>query len=415
MSSELLRRHSSPQPPLSPHPGDPSSNLSNPWYPPATMTACSLSGVSCLVTGASGFVGRRIVQMLLEEEPELEELRVMDKNLSEDLLKTCQRFRDRTAVKTLQGDIRDTDFLHRSCRGVSLVFHAAAIIDTVGKVSKDVVMSINVTGTEQLLAACLQNNVQYFIYTSSIEVYGPNAQGDPIVNGTEETVYDKESAFCYGESKSLAEKKVLKANGRELQNGGTLITCSLRPAYIFGEGSQFLQIHLDQALLNGDVFHRLSRKEALVNPVYVGNVAWAHLLAARTMRDPERTKKIAGNFYFITDDTPHMSYSDLNHALGKELGLGVESKLAMPLPVLYIVASLMEMVSFVLRPFVRFVPPFTRHLLTILNTPFTFTYRKLQSDTGYKPRYSWEEARRMTSDWMVSVIAQRRELLRKQK
>ncbi|XP_077335712.1 3 beta-hydroxysteroid dehydrogenase/Delta 5--_4-isomerase type 1 isoform X3 [Lithobates pipiens] len=360
MSSELLRRHSSPQPPLSPHPGDPSSNLSNPWYPPATMTACSLSGVSCLVTGASGFVGRRIVQMLLEEEPELEELRVMDKNLSEDLLKTCQR-------------------------------------------------------TEQLLAACLQNNVQYFIYTSSIEVYGPNAQGDPIVNGTEETVYDKESAFCYGESKSLAEKKVLKANGRELQNGGTLITCSLRPAYIFGEGSQFLQIHLDQALLNGDVFHRLSRKEALVNPVYVGNVAWAHLLAARTMRDPERTKKIAGNFYFITDDTPHMSYSDLNHALGKELGLGVESKLAMPLPVLYIVASLMEMVSFVLRPFVRFVPPFTRHLLTILNTPFTFTYRKLQSDTGYKPRYSWEEARRMTSDWMVSVIAQRRELLRKQK
>lgn len=276
-------------------------------------------------------------------------------------------------------------------------------------------MALGFAGTEQLLEACLQNNVPYFIFTSSIEVCGPNPRGDPIVNGTEETAYASKPGFCYAESKSLAEKKVLKANGQELQNGGTLTTCSLRPVYVFGEGSQFLQIHLDQALLNGDVFHRTSRKEALVNPVYVGNVAWAHLLAARAMKDPEGTKKIAGNFYFLTDDTPHMSYSDLNHALGKELGLRVERKLAMPLPVLYFVASLMEMVGFVLRPFVRFVPPFTRHLLTILNTPFTFTYRKLQSDAGYKPRYSWEEARQVTSDWMASVIPQRRELLRKKK
>ncbi|CAI9532709.1 unnamed protein product [Staurois parvus] len=270
-------------------------------------------------------------------------------------------------------------------------------------------------GREQLLEACLQNNVPHFIYTSSIEVYGPNTRGDPMVNGTEEMAYDSKLGFSYGESKRLAEEKVLKANGQELQDGGTLTTCSLRPTYIYGEGSQFLQIHLDQALLNGDVFLRSSRKEALVNPVYVGNVAWAHLLAAQAMKDPEATKKIGGNFYFITDDTPHMSYSDLNHALGKELGLGVESKLAMPLPILYIVASFMEVVSLVLRPFVRFVPPFTRHLLTLLNTPFTFSYRKVQGDVGYKPRYGWEEARQMTSHWMASVIAQRREHLGKEK
>ncbi|XP_018429896.1 PREDICTED: 3 beta-hydroxysteroid dehydrogenase/Delta 5--_4-isomerase type 1-like [Nanorana parkeri] len=350
------------------------------------MPARSLSGVSCLVTGASGFVGHRIV-----------------------------RFQGVATVKTLQGDIRDSDFLHRSCQGVDLVIHAAAIIDTVGNVSKDVIMSINVTGTEQLLEACLQNNVQYFIYTSSMEVMGPNARGDPIINGTEETAYDSKLGFSYGQSKSLAEQKVLKANGQELQDGGTLTTCSLRPTYVYGEESQFLQIHVDQAILNGDVFHRISKKEALVNPVYVGNVAWAHLLAARAMRDPEGSKRIAGNFYFIADDTPHMSYADLNHALGKELGLGVESQLAMPLPILYLLASLMEVVSFVLRPFVRFVPPFTRHLLTLLNTPFTFSYRKLQSDVGYRPRYGWEEARQMTTNWMASMIPQRKERLQKKK
>ncbi|XP_072254574.1 3 beta-hydroxysteroid dehydrogenase/Delta 5--_4-isomerase type 1-like [Pyxicephalus adspersus] len=379
------------------------------------MTTCSLSGVTCLVTGAGGLVGNRIVQMLLEEEPDLEELRAMDKNLSQDLLKTCKGYQGRTKVTTLQGDLRDINFLHKICQGVDLVIHSAAIIDTVGNVSKDVIIAINVTGTEQLLESCVQNNVSFFIYTSSMEVVGPNTRGDPIVNGTEETTYDSKQGFFYGESKSMAEKKVLRANGRELRDGGTLTTCSLRPTYVYGEGSQFLKIHLDQAIQNRGVFHRISKKEALVNPVYVGNVAWAHVLVARALMDPERAKKIAGNFYFIADDTPHMSYSDHNHTLGEELGLGVENQLAMPLPILYIVASLMEVVSLVLRPFVRFVPPFTRHLLTLLNTHFTFSYGKLQGHVGYKPRYTWDQARRMTSTWMGSVMPQRKELLKKKK
>ncbi|XP_068127077.1 3 beta-hydroxysteroid dehydrogenase/Delta 5--_4-isomerase type 1-like [Hyperolius riggenbachi] len=379
------------------------------------MPAGSLSGISCLVTGAAGFVGHRIVQMLLEEESGLSELRVMDKNFNNDFLRTCEILHERTMVKMLQGDIRDEKLLQRCCQGVDLVIHTAAIIDTVGKVSRDVVMSINVTGTEQLLKACRQNNVQYFIYTSSIEAVGPNKRGDPVMNGTEETVYNSKLGFCYGHSKSLAEKIVLEANGSQLQNGEKLITCSLRPTYIYGEGSQFLQIHLDQAILNDGVFHRISKKEALTNPVYLGNVAWAHLLAARALMDPEKAKKMAGNFYYVTDDTPHMSYSDLNHALGKDLGLGVEKSLAMPFPVLYFVASLMELVSFLLRPLLRFVPPFTRHLLILLNTTFTFSYKSLERDVGYQPRYSWNEAQKKTTAWISSVIPERKQHLKKNK
>ncbi|XP_075710844.1 3 beta-hydroxysteroid dehydrogenase/Delta 5--_4-isomerase-like [Rhinoderma darwinii] len=372
-----------------------------------------LAGISCLVTGASGFVGHRIVQMLLEEEEDLGELRAMDKTLSRQLLQTCDRFQSKIQVKALEGDVRDAEFLQRSCQGVDLVIHTAAIIDTTGRISKDTLMSINLNGTEKLLEVCVQNNVQYFIYTSSMEVVGPNINGDPVVNGHEDLVYESILGFCYGESKRQAERAVLRANGRDLHNGGALVTCSLRPTYIFGEGSQFLQLHLDQAIQNRGVFHRISKKEALANPVYVGNVAWAHLIAARAIKDPDAAKKMAGNFYYICDDTPHMSYSDLNHALGKELGLGVEGRLAMPYPVLYFLASMMEMISFLLRPFIRFVPPFTRHLLILVNTTFTFTYRKAQRDMGYEPRYSWEEARRVTCSWMASIMPQRKESLKK--
>ncbi|XP_056410483.1 3 beta-hydroxysteroid dehydrogenase/Delta 5--_4-isomerase type 1-like [Hyla sarda] len=372
----------------------------------------ALSGVSCLVTGAGGFVGLRIVQMLLEEE-DLGELRAMDKTVSGHLLQTCERSQKKIQVKVLEGDIRDKEFLHKACQGVDLVIHTAAIIDPTGHVSKETFMSINLHGTELILESCVKNNVRYFIYTSSMEVVGPNTRGDPIVNGHEDLVYDSTLGSCYGESKRQGEWAVLRASGRELQNGGSLVTCSLRPTYIFGEGSQFLQMHIDQAIQNGGVFHRISKKEALVNPVYVGNVAWAHVVAARAMRDPDIVKKMAGNFYYICDDTPHMSYSDLNHALGAELGLGVEGRLAFPYPLLYFVASIMELVSFLLRPFIRFVPPLSKHLLILLNTTFTFSYKKAQRDMGYSPRYSWAEARRMTSTWIASILPQRKEELKK--
>ncbi|KAM8977768.1 3 beta-hydroxysteroid dehydrogenase/Delta 5--_4-isomerase type 1-like [Pelodytes ibericus] len=375
----------------------------------------SLAGLSCLVTGAGGLLGRRIVQLLLEEEKDMEEIRVMDKTLSAELLRICEEFQGRPSVKLLEGDIRDTRFIDQCCQSVGLVIHTAAIIDHAGTMNKETVMGINVTGTEQLLEACIQNNVPHFVYTSSVEVVGPNTRGDPIMDGHEGLAYESKLSHQYGQSKSLAEQTVLQANGRPLKDGGKLITCALRSMYIYGEGSQFLELHLDQAILNGDVFLRLSRKEALVNPVYVGNIAWAHVQAARAMKDPETAKKIAGNFYYISDDTPYTSYSDLNFTLGKELGLGVEQRLVLPFCLLYYAAFMLEVLRFLLKPFVKFVPPFTRHFVILLNTPFTFSYRKAQRDMGYKPRYSWEEAKHLTTAWMASILPLRKEQLKRSK
>ncbi|XP_063302083.1 3 beta-hydroxysteroid dehydrogenase/Delta 5--_4-isomerase-like isoform X2 [Pelobates fuscus] len=379
---------------------------------PKVIMAMPLAGMRCLVTGAGGFLGQRIVRFLLEEG-EMEEIRAMDKVISSDLLAICEQFKGRKLVKLLQGDICDEDFLQQCCQSVDVVIHSAAIIDPMEKISTETLIAINVT--ENLLEACVQNDVRYFIFTSSVEVVGPNTSGDPIVNGHEDLVYVGKLRSPYGQSKRLAEERVLKANGRALKSGGILITCSLRPMYIYGEGSQFLEMHLVQAISNGNVFHRLSRKEALVNPVYVGNVAWAHVQAARAMNDPDKAKKIAGNFYYISDDTPHISYSDINHELGKELGLGVEPRLTLPFNLLYYAAFLLEVLRFLLKPFVRYVPPFTRHLVLLLNTAFTFSYNKAQRDMGYKPHYTWEESKQLTTTWMASVMANQKEQLRKSK
>uniref|UniRef100_A0A803Y156 3-beta hydroxysteroid dehydrogenase/isomerase domain-containing protein n=1 Tax=Meleagris gallopavo TaxID=9103 RepID=A0A803Y156_MELGA len=274
---------------------------------------------------------------------------------------------------------------------------------------------ITIGCTQMLLEACARGNVQHFIYTSSIEVAGPNCKGDPIFNGDEDTPYESTSRFPYAQSKRLAEESVLKADGQMLKDGGMLVTCALRSMYIFGEGCPFLQGHLDKCLLNKNIYLRFSRKEALVNPVYVGNIAWAHVQVAKALQVPQKARHIRGQYYYISDDTPHMSYADLNYELTKELGFGIEPWLPMPLTMLYYFSLLLEIVSFMLRPFVRYIPSTNRHLVTLLNTPFTFSYRKAQRDFGYVPRYTWEEAKRYTSQWIASIVPQRREYLKSKK
>ncbi|KAJ7317634.1 hypothetical protein JRQ81_003796 [Phrynocephalus forsythii] len=366
----------------------------------------SLAGMKCLVTGAGGFLGQRIVCQLLEEEDGPAEVRALDKAISSEAVRNFQKVKTKSVLTIMQGDIRDAASVRMAVQGVSLVIHAACIIDILGLVDKQTLWDVNVQGTQLMLEICLCNDVQYFIYTSSLEVTGPNNRRDPIHNGDEDTVYESTNSLPYAKTKKEAEKSVLEMDGRPLKDGGTFVTCALRSMYIYGEGSHFLQRHVESAIGNNRVFFRMSVKEALVNPAYVGNVAWAHIQAAKAMTDPEKVKRIRGQFYYISDDTPHVSYSDLNYELAKELGFSVEPKLAMPLTVLYWYALLLEIISVLLQPFVRYVPSVSRQLLTLTNTPFTFSYRKAQRDFGYKPRYKWEEARKHTCQWIATLIPQ---------
>lgn len=266
-----------------------------------------------------------------------------------------------------------------------------------------------VLGTQVLLEACIQENVSSFVYTSSIEVAGPNHLGDPITNGNEDTEYLTCLKFPYSQSKKEAEQLCLNAQGEKLQNGGRLATCALRPMYIYGEGCRFTVGHMRDGIRNGDVLLRTSKPEAKVNPVYVGNVALAHLQAARALRDPEKRSVVGGNFYYISDDTPPVSYSDFNHAVLSPLGFSIQERPSLPFSILYIVCFLMEVLKTLLSPILRFTPPLNRQLLIMLNTPFTFSYEKAKRDLEYTPRYDWAEARKRTTNWLASVLPKERE------
>jgi sterol-4alpha-carboxylate 3-dehydrogenase (decarboxylating) len=205
---------------------------------------------SYLVVGGCGFLGRHIVEALLARG----ELQVAVFDL-------VQRHFD-TNVQFFTGDIRDEvavgNAIQKVCRSCLLglpvkslngwftqtqattVFHTASPVPT-GAAQQDLYYKVNVEGTKTVIAASLAHGVKYLIYTSSA---GLVFDGRDVIDADERLPSPEKAMDAYNDTKGIAEKMVIEANGKE-----GLKTVALRPSGIFGY-SYFCCIH-DMKLISG--------------------------------------------------------------------------------------------------------------------------------------------------------------------
>jgi len=122
-----------------------------------------------LVTGGAGFIGSHIVERLLSDGFEV----VVVDNLSSGELENLVQHRDRRDFRFAEGDIRDADLIGRLVKDIDVVFHEAALISVVSSLKDPLVThDVNVTGTLNLLKACVDSDVKRFVFASSASVYG---------------------------------------------------------------------------------------------------------------------------------------------------------------------------------------------------------------------------------------------------
>jgi UDP-glucose 4-epimerase len=173
-----------------------------------------------LVTGAAGFIGSHLTEVLLDRGYEV---RGLD-NLSSGSLDNLSAVSDHDLFSFIQGDIRDREAVEKGIDGVDSVFHQAAVASVQRSFDEpSVVADVNCTGTSVLLEAAATADVETMVVASSAAVYGSSEE----LPKHEAMAVDPESPYAL--SKYYTEQATLQL-GRE----NDITAVGLRYFNVFG-------------------------------------------------------------------------------------------------------------------------------------------------------------------------------------
>jgi len=122
-----------------------------------------------IVTGGAGFIGSNLAKRLSEDG---NEVTIID-DLSTGKYENIEQMEKEGKIKFIKGTITDLDFLKKTFKDASYVFHQAAI-PSVPRSIEDPINSnkANIDGTLNVLVAAKENGVKKIVYASSSSVYG---------------------------------------------------------------------------------------------------------------------------------------------------------------------------------------------------------------------------------------------------
>jgi len=134
-----------------------------------------LNGKSVLITGGTGSFGKKFVETILRDYPNVKKIIIY----SRDELKQYQLKQKYTESKYPQmryfiGDVRDLERLTMACTGVDVIIHAAAIkqVDT-AEYNPEECIKTNVNGAQNVIKAALANNVHHVVALSTDKACAP--------------------------------------------------------------------------------------------------------------------------------------------------------------------------------------------------------------------------------------------------
>lgn len=207
----------------------------------------ALGGKKVLVTGATGFIGRRLVAALLDAGAEVTVLTRSRSGLA-DLP---------PGLRAEIGGMADAAVLARALAGQEVLFNLA--YDVRASAAE------NLAAFERLMAAARDAGVGRIVHTSSIVVYDAWPDHDCDEGGS----MDRPGGSPYRQAKIAMEKRLL---------AGPLPAAILQPTIVYGPGSSLWTDGFAEALLAGGVV--LPEPEGVCNGVFVGDVVQACLKAA---------------------------------------------------------------------------------------------------------------------------------------
>lgn len=314
-----------------------------------------------LVTGGGGFLGRAIVEQLLARG---ESVRSIARGDYPELRAL--------GVDVRRADLADAEAVCGACAGCEVVFHVAAKAGVWGPYRE--YHAANVTGTENVLAACRSAGVPFLVFTSSPSVVFDAGDAAGI---DERTPYPRRFGSHYSRTKALAEQRVLAACCDALR------TIALRPHLIWGPRDNHIVPRL-LARARAGKLRRIGDGRNVVDSTYIDNAAAAHLLAADALVHNPRA---AGKPYFISNGEPRPAWDLINDIVAAAVVPRVTR--GMPAGAAWTLGAVLEGAYGLLR--IRSEPPMTRFLARELSTSHWFDLSAARRELRYTPQVSIDE------------------------
>jgi dihydroflavonol-4-reductase len=221
------------------------------------------------VTGATGFVGSRVVRLLLQRG---DRIRILARNSSR------KANVEGLGCEIVIGDLKDMMSLVRCIQGCRRVFHVAADYRFWARNPQDLYDS-NVAGTRNLLSACCESGVEKVVYTSTVATIGSRRDRAPAHEDSPVNLDDM--IGHYQRSKFMAEQVA-----REFAASGLPVVI-VNPTIPIGAGDIKPTPH-GKVILDVIRGRMPAYVDSGVNLVSVDDVARGHLLAEQKGRVGER-------------------------------------------------------------------------------------------------------------------------------
>ncbi|GAB5356566.1 hypothetical protein AAMO2058_000301000 [Amorphochlora amoebiformis] len=341
-----------------------------------------MSGLNAVVTGGTGFVGRRLVEMLVE--------RGAKRVVSFDIRAKPQDALESKVVEYVTGDLTKIEDVEKAFKGAEVIFHIAAVVGPF--YPHALYERVNYMGTVNVVKTCQKFGINKIVMSSS-----PSTRFDPnnldiVGKGVDELKFPDERdpprgyTAEYARTKAMGEKYCMKAN-----NPPKLMTIAVAPHQVYGPNDGLMLPNLLEAAGTGRL-RIFGEGKNMISFTHVDNYCHGLILAEKALYPGSPA---LSNFYIVTDGPPKSFWDSLDEAV---VGVGyrsLKSKFHLPVWLLMTLAYVSEFITFCTGMKLK-LNRFTVKMLIIHRW---FNIDKAKADLKYEPIVKFEDGWKETIEW----------------
>jgi len=318
-----------------------------------------------LITGGTGFIGSRLALKCKELGHRVTVFGQTNTPAEEQNRLELEQ----QGIAIVNGSITDGSMVENGVRGVDLVYHLAAAQHE-ANIPDQFFYDVNVTGTENVVKACIAEGVKRFVHGSTIGVYGN-------MNGVIDENTPCNPDNIYGRTKLAGEKAVLAHKDE-------LMVVIIRIPETYGPGDRRL-LKLFRAI-GKKMFFMIGPGRNIHHLIFIDDLLEGFLQAAMQDIESGTVLVLAGKEAITTNK--------MVTAIAADMGTTIP-KIRAPLSLFMTAAVVMESL---LRP-LGIQPPLHRRRMDFFKKSYSFSTGRAEKLLGFAPKFTFAEGVRKTREW----------------